>query len=323
MTQASSPPSLMDTRQPLTIATLVDMGLTTDASLRALNDAALQGATLDWEEACLEIGPLTSLPRPSLEALLELSREFALSRQEKGFADAKASGVTVGRPFKELPQNFAQQAQRYLAGETSYLQAARACGMPYSSFRKRVREAQAEIEKEKAQTFLPPRVADACRRWASRELTKKAAAAEAGISLTLFNRTLVAHGFTRCPRELRFADACAKWEAGKSSKKTAIRESGLSRAEFNALLRTAGKPMHFDGEKPHWRDVLESGSSEAIFQRWAAGSLTTAEAAAACGLPQLEFKRAMQHRAHSLRNERKFQGIHERQRHAISRETRA
>ena len=323
MTQASSSPTLMKADRPLTIAALVDMGLTTDASLLALNDAILKGTDIDWEDADLEIGPLTHLPRPSLEALLELNREFAHSRQKKGYADAKSSGVTVGRPVKELPPEFAQQAQRYLAGETSYLQAARACGMPYSSFRKRVREAQAELENEKAQTFLPPRVADACRRWANRELTKKAAAAEAGISLTLFNRTLSAHGFTRCPREQRFADACAKWEAETISKQTAIRESGLSRAEFNALLRTAGKPLHFDGEKPHWLDVLESGSSEAVFQRWAAGVLTTVEAAAACGLPQRDFKRALQHRARSLRAGRELLDIHARERHDISRDTRA
>ena len=189
----------MDVGRPLTIAALADMGLTTDASLLALNDAALQGTDINWEDAGLEIGPLTHLPRPSLEALLELNREFAHSRQKKGYADAKSSGVTMGRPFRDLPPDFALQAQRYLAGETSYQKAARACGMAYSTFRKRVLDAQAEQGKEKAQTVLPPRVADACRRWANRELTKKAAAALVGISLTLFNRTLAVHGFARKP----------------------------------------------------------------------------------------------------------------------------
>ncbi len=192
----------MDAGRPLTIAALADMGLTTDASLRALNDAALQGTDINWEDASLEIGPLAYLPRPSLEALLELNREFAHSRQKKGYADAKSSGVTVGRPFRELPPDFALQAKRYLAGETSYQEAARACGMVYSTFRKRLRDAQAEQGKEKARVVLPPRVADACRRWASRELTKKDAAAAAGISRSLFNRTLAAHGFARKPLTL-------------------------------------------------------------------------------------------------------------------------
>ena len=323
MTQHSVAPSLMDAGRPLTIAALADMGLTTDASLRALNEAAQQGAAIEWEESGIEIEPLAHLPRPSLEALLELNREFAHIRQKKGYADAKSSGVTLGRPNKELPPEFEQQAQRYLAGETSYQQAARACGMPYSSFRKRVRELQADQGKENAIAFLQPHVADACRRWANRELTKKDAAAAAGISLTLLNRTLATHGFTRCSREHHFADACARWEAGTISKQMAVRESGLSRAEFNALLRKAGKPLHFDGEKPHWLDVLESGSSEAVFQRWAAGALTTAEAAAACGLAQRAFKRALQHRAQALRTEREFQAIRARQRHGIRRETRA
>ncbi|MBO5490618.1 MAG: hypothetical protein J5960_04215, partial [Desulfovibrio sp.] len=269
MTQASSLQSLpaMDAGRPLTIAALADMGLTTDASLLALNDAVLHGADIVWEDDSVAIGPLARLPRASLEALLELRREFAHVRQNKGYAKAKANGVNVGRQVKELPPEFEQQAQRFIAGEISCRQAARVCGMPPSSFLRRARGAQSAHESRKVSAVLPPCVADACRRWASRELTKKEAAIEAGTSLSNFNKTLAAHGFTRIPREQRFADACAKWETGRISKQTAVRESKISGTEFNALLRKAGKPLHFDGEKPHWLDVLESGSLDAVLQR--------------------------------------------------------
>jgi len=303
MTQTSSRHSLpaMDAGRPLTMAALADMGLTTDASLLALNDAVLHGADIAWEDGSVAIEPLARLPRASLEALLELRREFAHVRQNKGYAKAKANGVNVGRHVKELPPQFAEQARLFIAGEISCRQAAAACGMPPSSFIRRARAAQSAHENGKENAVLPPRVADACRRWASRELTKKEAAVEAGISLSMFDRTLAAHGITRVPRERRFAAACAQWEAGAVSKQTAIRESKLSDTEFNALLRKAGKPLHFDGEKPHWLDVLESGAFEPVRQRWADGELTKAEAAAACGLSQRDFDNALQELGRSLR----------------------
>ena len=303
MTQTSSLHSLpaIDAGRPLTMAALADMGLTTDASLLALNDAVLHGADIAWEDGGVAIEPLARLPRASLEALLELRREFAHVRQIQGYAKAKANGVNVGRHVKELPPQFEQQTQLFIAGEISCRKAAVACGMPPSSFMRRARSAQSAHENGKENAVLPPRVADACRRWASRELTKKEAAAEAGISLSMFDRTLAAHGITRVPRERRFAAACAQWEAGAVSKQTAVRESKLSDTEFNALLRKAGKPLHFDGEKPHWLDVLESGAFEPVRQRWADGELTKAEAAAACGLAQRDFDNALQEQGRSLR----------------------
>lgn len=297
MTQASSLQSLpaMDAGRPLTMAALADMGLTTDASLLALNDAACHGADIVWEDDRVAIGPLARLPRASLEVLLELRREFAHVRQNKGYADAKANGVNVGRHVKELPPQFEEQAQFFIAGKISCRQAAAACGMPPLPL------SDAPV----VNAVLPPRVADACRCWASRGLTKKEAAAEAGLSLSMFDRALAAHGVTRISREQHFAAACAKWEAGRISKQAAVRESKISGTEFNALLRKAGKPLHFDGEKPHWLDVLESGSLDAVLQRWAGGELTTAKtAAAACGLSQRNFKLALQHMASLLRAER-------------------
>ena len=58
-------------------------------------------------------------------------------RQAEGIAAAKAKGVRFGRPPKPLPENFHHVYQQWKAGKITGVTAAKACGMPMSTFRYR------------------------------------------------------------------------------------------------------------------------------------------------------------------------------------------
>lgn len=58
-------------------------------------------------------------------------------RQAEGIAAAKAKGVRFGRPPRPLPDNFHAIYHKWKTGTISGLAAAKACGMPLSSFRYR------------------------------------------------------------------------------------------------------------------------------------------------------------------------------------------
>lgn len=58
-------------------------------------------------------------------------------RQAEGIAAAKARGVKFGRPPKPLPGNFHQFYQQWKGGKLTGTAAAKACGMPLSTFRYR------------------------------------------------------------------------------------------------------------------------------------------------------------------------------------------
>jgi len=64
----------------------------------------------------------------------ESSRENRRERQRKGIAEAKARGVRFGKPASPLPDNFESVRQTWRGGWLSLKEAARACGMPESSF---------------------------------------------------------------------------------------------------------------------------------------------------------------------------------------------
>ena len=70
-----------------------------------------------------------------LSFVAENERTNIRARQAEGIAAAKARGVRFGRPPRPLPSGFARAAERCLSGELSAAAAARACGMPVSTFR--------------------------------------------------------------------------------------------------------------------------------------------------------------------------------------------
>ena len=72
-----------------------------------------------------------------LSFVAENERINIRQRQAEGIAAAKARGVRFGRPPKSLPENFYQCYQQLEAGEITCVAAAKACGMPMSTFRYR------------------------------------------------------------------------------------------------------------------------------------------------------------------------------------------
>lgn len=80
-----------------------------------------------------------------LSFVAENERSNIRQRQAEGIAAAKARGVRFGRPPLPLPDNFPEVYQRWKAGELTGTAAAKACGMPLSTFRYRA----AQYEKQK------------------------------------------------------------------------------------------------------------------------------------------------------------------------------
>ena len=67
----------------------------------------------------------------------ENERTNIRQRQAEGIAAAKKRGVRFGRPPSPLPENFHEIYQQWTNGKITGLAAAKACGMPMSTFRYR------------------------------------------------------------------------------------------------------------------------------------------------------------------------------------------
>ena len=72
-----------------------------------------------------------------LSFVAENERTNIRQRQAEGIAAAKAKGIRFGRVPKPLPENFHAVYQRWKSGEITGTAAAKACGMPLSTFRYR------------------------------------------------------------------------------------------------------------------------------------------------------------------------------------------
>jgi DNA invertase Pin-like site-specific DNA recombinase len=70
-----------------------------------------------------------------LSFVAENERKNIKQRQAEGIAAAKAKGVRFGRPEKQLPDNFDEVFQQYVAKEISIRKAAKKCGIPPTTFR--------------------------------------------------------------------------------------------------------------------------------------------------------------------------------------------
>ena len=69
-----------------------------------------------------------------LSFVAENERKNIRERQREGIEAARLRGVNFGRPLKPLPENFEEACERWRAGEITGKEAARLCGMPYTSF---------------------------------------------------------------------------------------------------------------------------------------------------------------------------------------------
>lgn len=72
-----------------------------------------------------------------LSFVAENERTNIKQRQAEGIAAAKAKGIRFGRQPKPLPENFHLVYQQWKAGKITGVAAAKACGMPMSTFRYR------------------------------------------------------------------------------------------------------------------------------------------------------------------------------------------
>ncbi len=72
-----------------------------------------------------------------LSFVAENERTNIRQRQAEGIAAAKLRGVRFGREPKPLPENFHQMYQQWKNGKITGTAAAKACGMPLSTFRYR------------------------------------------------------------------------------------------------------------------------------------------------------------------------------------------
>ena len=70
----------------------------------------------------------------------QMERENTRSRQAEGIAVAKAKGVSFGRPPKEKPLELDVYIEKYLKRDVSSREAAKAVGIPQSTFLKWVQE---------------------------------------------------------------------------------------------------------------------------------------------------------------------------------------
>ena len=72
-----------------------------------------------------------------LSFVAENERTNIRKRQAEGIVAAKMRGVRFGRPPSPLPENFHEIYQQWKNGKITGLAAAKACGMPMSTFRYR------------------------------------------------------------------------------------------------------------------------------------------------------------------------------------------
>ena len=72
-----------------------------------------------------------------LSFVAQTERENIRTRQAQGIAAAKLRGVKFGRPQKPLPKNFLLAYNGWKCGELTCVAAAKVCGMPLSSFRRK------------------------------------------------------------------------------------------------------------------------------------------------------------------------------------------
>ena len=107
---------------------------------RGVDIAVLDMALLDTRRGKDLMGTfLSDIVLQVLSFVAENERTNIRQRQAEGIAAAKAKGIRFGRAPRPLPENFHAVYQRWESGEITGTAAAKACGMPLSTFRYRVR----------------------------------------------------------------------------------------------------------------------------------------------------------------------------------------
>ena len=203
--------------------------------LMEMNSAFHDGVRIDFSKWGDVAEPLMALDAEPLETLVDLYRDFYVSKCKKGLQASKAAGVKLGRKRKELPTNFDEAVENWLSGEMSGTEAAAFCGMPVSSFYAKAGK------KEQSSIRTPAKVKEICAKWAGGEITKAEAAAELGVSVNAFQKVLKENKIRKKYIPDSFEKYCALWEAGKISKEEAARLCKISLHRFEGCLSKTGR----------------------------------------------------------------------------------
>ena len=75
-----------------------------------------------------------------LSFVAQSERENIKKRQEQGIAAAKSKGVHMGRPVKDVPDNFGQLVKQWEKKKIPLEQVLQECGMSEATFYRRLRE---------------------------------------------------------------------------------------------------------------------------------------------------------------------------------------
>ena len=119
------------------------IALTGNSSLQGTKEKGIDIVVLDMPLLDTRRGKdlmgtfLSDIVLQVLSFVAENERTNIRQRQAEGIAAAKMRGVRFGRPPSPLPENFHEIYQQWKNGKITGLAAAKACGMPMSTFRYR------------------------------------------------------------------------------------------------------------------------------------------------------------------------------------------
>lgn len=103
---------------------------------KSIDIAVLDMSLLDTRRGKDLMGTfLSDIVLQVLSFVAENERTNIRQRQAEGIAAAKDKGIRFGRPPLPLPENFHENYQRWKSGEITCTTAAKACGLPLSTFR--------------------------------------------------------------------------------------------------------------------------------------------------------------------------------------------
>ena len=197
------------------------------ACLTSMQEARARGTEIDFSEWGDSAEKLIELEPRALKALVEVYSDFHSQACKAGRKTAKEVGVRLGRPRKELPPNFEEEAVKWLEGKVSGAQAARNCGMPASSFLSKVRERQ-ETADEGTSEFVDGVLRD----WEAGKIKTREAAVKLGIRTKVFNRLVSERGRERQYVPEGFGRYLSLYKEGKLTVKEAAKLCGISVLHF-------------------------------------------------------------------------------------------
>ena len=212
------------------------------ACLRNLQTAMQQGTAIDLSALGEAARKLIRLERPTLDALIDLYREFHAAKCEAGQKKATEVGLKCGRKKLVLPDNFEDEVTRWLSGDISSTEAAKRCGMAVSTFYSKVKDRQ-----KKTQT--PEAVDKIVALWEQRKVTTKEAALKLGITTKAFNKILNVRSAKRSYTPEDFDRYYELYANGTLTKEEAAKLCGVSVQHFTCCINKLAPGLREQAQK--------------------------------------------------------------------------